>query len=92
MAKCSRCGKQMGKADVCPACGYGPSKSVVNKGMDTVARATGTVVVTGIEVTEKVMKEAAPVVRTVWHESKKGLKKARDETLKVAKSLKEEGR
>jgi hypothetical protein len=31
-------------------------------------------------------------MRTVWHESKKGLKKARDETLKVAKSLKEEGR
>ena len=82
----------MGKAAVCPACGYGPSKSVVNKGVDTVARATGAVVVTGIEVTEKVVKEAAPVVRTVWHEGKKGLRKARDETLKVAKSLKEDGR
>lgn len=82
----------MGKAQVCPACGYGPSKSVVDKGVDRVARATGTVVVTGIEVTEKVVKEAAPVVKTVWHEGKKGLKRARDETLKVARSLKEEGK
>ncbi len=92
MAKCSRCGKPMGKAEVCPVCGHGPSKSVVNKSVDTVARATGTVVVTGIEVTEKVVKEAAPVMRSVWHEGKKGLKKARDETLKVAKSLREEGK
>jgi hypothetical protein len=71
----------MGNANACPHCGAGPSQSVVGKGVDSVARATGTVIEKGVQVTEKVVKEA-----------KKGIKKARDETLKVAKSLKKEGK
>jgi hypothetical protein len=56
------------------------------------ARATGTVLVKGIEVTDMVVKEARPVVKTVLHEGRKGLSKAKSETLKIAKSLREEGR
>ncbi len=82
----------MGKAETCPVCGHGPSKGVVNKGVDSVARATGTVVAAGIEATDKVVREAGPAMRAAWQEGKKGLKKARDETLKLAKSLKEEGK
>ena len=92
MAKCARCGKAIGNAKVCPHCGSSPSQSVVNKGVDRVARATGTVIVKGIEVTDRVVKEAKPVVKTVLHEGRKGLSKAKSETLKIAKSLKEEGR
>lgn len=92
MVKCARCGKSMGNSDVCPHCGAGPSQSVVGKGVDSVARATGTVLEKGVHVTEKVVKEATPVVKTILHEGKKGIKKARDETLKVAKNLKEEGK
>lgn len=82
----------MGNADVCPHCGAGPSQSVVGKGVDSVARATGTVLEKGVQVTERVVKEAKPVVRTVLHEGKRGIKMARDETLKVAKKLKEESK
>lgn len=92
MAKCSRCGKSIGSAKTCPHCGSGPSQSVLNNGVDTVARATGTVIEKGIEVTDKIVKEATPVVKSVLHEGKKGLSKAKSETLKVAKSLKEEGK
>jgi len=92
MAKCARCGSSMGNADVCPHCGAGPSQSVVGKGVDSVARATGTVLEKGVQVTERVVKEAKPVVRTVLHEGKRGIKMARDETLKVAKKLKEESK
>jgi ribosomal protein L32 len=92
MTKCARCGKAIGNAKVCPHCGSGPSQSVLNKGVDRMARATGTVLVKGIEVTDKVVKEAKPVVKTVLQEGRKGLSKAKSETLKIAKSLKEEGR
>jgi hypothetical protein len=80
----------MGKAKTCPHCGAGPSKSVVNRNVDRVAKATGTVMEKGIEVTDRVVKEATPVVKTVVHEGKKGLKLVRDETLRVARSLKED--
>jgi primosomal protein N' len=92
MAKCARCGKAIGNAKECPHCGSSPSQSVINKGVDRMARATGTVLVKGIEVTDMVVKEAKPVVRTVLHEGRKGLSKAKSETLKIAKSLKGEGR
>lgn len=92
MAKCARCGKAIGKAKECPYCGSGPSQSVIDKSVDKVARATGTVLVKGIEVTDMVVKEAKPVVRTVLHEGRKGLSKAKSETLRIAKSLKEEGK
>jgi primosomal protein N' len=92
MAKCARCGKAIGNAKECPHCGSGPSQSVINKGVDRMARATGTVLVKGIEVTDMVVKEAKPVVRTVLHEGRMGLSKAKSETLKIAKSLKGEGK
>jgi primosomal protein N' len=92
MAKCARCGKAIGNAKECPHCGSGPSQSVLDKGVDRMARATGTVLVKGIEVTDKVVKEAKPVVKTVFHEGRKGLSKAKSETMKIAKSLKEEGK
>jgi hypothetical protein len=90
MAKCARCGRAIGNAKACPHCGAGPSQSVVNKNVDRVARATGNVLEKGVEVTDKVVKGAAPVVKTVVKESKKGLRLMRDETLRVARSLKEE--
>jgi primosomal protein N' len=92
MAKCARCGKAIGNAKECPHCGSSPSQGVINKGVDRMARATGTVLVKGIEVTDMVVKEAKPVVRTVLHEGRKGLSKAKSETLKIARSLKEEGK
>lgn len=92
MVKCSRCGRSIGNAQTCPHCGAGPSQSVLDKSVGTFAKATGTVIETGVQVTEKVVKEAKPVVKTVLREGKKGIKKARDGTLKVAKSLKEEGK
>jgi hypothetical protein len=82
----------MGDAEVCPHCGAGPSQSVVNKGVDKVARATGTVIEKGVLVTDEVVKEAKPVVKTIFHETKKGLSKAKSKTLKIARSLKEEGK
>jgi primosomal protein N' len=92
MAKCARCGKAIGNAKECPHCGSSPSQSVLNKGVDRMARATGTVLVKGIEVTDMVVKEAKPVVKTVLHEGRMGLSKAKSETLKIAKSLKGEGK
>jgi hypothetical protein len=81
----------MGDVQTCPHCGAGPSKSVLDKSVGSFAKATGAVIETGVQVTEKVVKEAKPVVKTVLREGKKGIKKAKDETLKVAKSLKEKG-
>ncbi|HUW43331.1 MAG TPA: hypothetical protein VMW02_03745 [Thermoplasmata archaeon] len=92
MAKCARCGKAIGNAKECPHCGSSPSQSIINKGVDRMARATGAVLVKGIEVTDMVVKEAKPVVKTVLHEGRKGLSKAKSGTLKIAKSLKEEGK
>ena len=90
MVKCSRCGRPMGEAEVCPHCGWGPSRSVLDKGMVKVAKATGAALEAGIQISEKVVQDAKPVVKSVVKESKKGIKKARDGTLKVAKSLKDE--
>lgn len=91
MAKCSRCGKAMGSATVCPHCGYGPSQSVMSKTVGRAARFTGKALETGVMVTEEVVKEVTPAVRSAVHVTKKGVSKAKAETLKVAKSLKEEG-
>jgi len=92
MAKCAKCGKAIGNAKECPHCGSSPSQSVIDKSVDRMARATGAVLVKGIEVTDMVVKEAKPVVKTVLHEGRKGLSKAKSETLKIARSLKEEGK
>jgi hypothetical protein len=91
MVRCSRCGKAIGNAKVCPQCGAMPSKSVVDKNVDRVARTTGRVVEKSILLTEDVVKEVKPVAKTLIRETKKGLSKAKTETLKIARSLKEEG-
>ncbi len=90
MAKCSRCGTEMGSAKYCPSCGYGPSESVLTKGVDRVAKATGTVLEKGVRAGETVVREARPVVKTVAAEGKKGIVAAKDKTLEVAKKLKKE--
>jgi hypothetical protein len=46
---------------------------------------------TGVMVTEEVVNEVRPAVKTVVRAGKKGVSKAKAETLKVAKTLKEEG-
>jgi ribosomal protein L37E len=91
MAKCSRCGKSMGSETVCPHCGYGPSKSVMSKTVGRAAKFTGRAIETGVMVTEEVVKEVRPAVKTAVRVGKKGVSKAKEETLRVAKSLKEEG-
>jgi len=90
MAKCSRCGMEIGVAQSCPHCGGAPSQSVLDKGFKKVAKVTGDVLETGVVMTEKVVKEAKPVVKSVVQVGKKGVSKAKEETLKVAKTLKKE--
>lgn len=91
MARCSRCGKSIGSASVCPYCGYGPSESVMTKTVGKAAKLTGQALETGVMVTERVAKEVRPAVKTAVRVGKKGVSRAKEETLKVAKSLKEEG-
>ncbi len=57
------------------------------KGARKVVRATGKAIETGVKVTEKVAKGAAPVAKTIYEESKKGAKKAKEKTIKAAKSM-----
>ncbi len=92
MARCSRCGQEIYAEPKCPQCGGEPSRSILDRGMGKVARVTGTVIEKGVVVTDKVIQEAKPVVKTVAQEGKKGLSKAKKETLRVAKQLKEEGK
>jgi hypothetical protein len=88
MAQCAKCGRSLGDSPVCHYCGFvGESKSVVNKGAKSVRNATGRAIESGVRVSERVAKEARPVVQTVYDETKKGLKKAKEETLKAAKNL-----
>jgi len=90
MVKCSSCGRRIGNAGKCPHCGHGPSQSVVDKNLDRVAKVTGRAIEKGVEVTDKVLKETRPLVKAAIDVGKKGARKARDETIKVAKSLKED--
>jgi nitrogen regulatory protein PII len=90
MAKCSRCGKAMGSAQVCPYCGYGPSKSVMSRTVGKAAKLTGRALETSVAVTETVVKEVTPAVKKVARVGRRGVSKAKAETLKVARSLKEE--
>lgn len=91
MARCSRCGKAMGSATVCPHCGYGPSQSVMSRTVGRAAKLTGRALETGVMVTEEVVHEVKPAVKTVVRVGKKGVSKAKAETLRVAKTLREEG-
>ena len=81
----------MGSATICPHCGYGPSQSMMSKTVGRAARLTGRALETGVMVTEEVVKEVKPAVKTAVRVGKKGVSKAKAETLRVAKSLKEEG-
>ncbi len=82
MARCSRCGKDIGPASQCPSCGYPPSQSVVGKSIDKAAVVAG-------EVIEKVVKEAEPVFKKAIDLGTKGVSIAKSKTLEVAKDLKE---
>ena len=90
MVKCSRCGKSISKDGTCPHCGYGPSQSVMGKSVKKVGKVTGEVIDTSIDVTEKVVRGAKPVVHTVLDVGKRGARKARDEAKRIAKGLKED--
>lgn len=59
----------------------------VRKGARTVVRTTGKVIEKGVEVSEKVAKGAGPVAKSIYTEGKKGARKAKESTLKAAKSL-----
>jgi 5,10-methenyltetrahydromethanopterin hydrogenase len=88
MAQCAKCGRSLGDSPVCHYCGFvGESKSVVGKGVKSFRNATGKALETGVRVSERVAKEARPVVKAVVDDTKKGVKKAKEETLKAAKSL-----
>ncbi|MEM2892008.1 MAG: hypothetical protein QXJ32_05855 [Thermoplasmata archaeon] len=91
MARCSRCGEPMGGASVCPKCGGEPSKSLMSKTVGKAAKVTGQVLETGVTVTAAAAKEVKPVAKSALELGKKGVTKAKEETLKVAKKLKEEG-
>ena len=90
MSKCSRCGMEISAATVCPHCGGAPSRSILGRGLKKVANVTGGALETGVKITDKVVKEAKPVVKSVVEVGKKGASKAKQETLKAAKALKEE--
>jgi len=79
----------MGEGAVCPACGAGPSRSVMGRGLGKVGSLTGTVLEKGVRVTESVVREVKPAVKEAVELGKKGARKAKDGTLKVAKELKE---
>lgn len=89
MAKCSRCGMEIGSAAVCPSCGAGPSQSVIGRSVDKVAKTTGKILEKGVTVTEEVVKEAKPAVKAVIETGKTGASKLKKKTLKLAKDLKE---
>jgi hypothetical protein len=82
----------MGSATVCPHCGYGPSKSIVGKTAGRMAKFTGEALETGVMVTETVVRETKPAVKAAVALGKRGVTKAKEETLKAAKALKDEGR
>jgi primosomal protein N' len=91
MANCSRCGKDIGKAEACPHCGAGPSRSIVGRGTKKVISTTGEAIELGVKTTETVVREAKPLVKSAVNLGRKGVSKAKKETLGVAKKLKDEG-
>lgn len=87
MTNCSRCGRDIGAATSCPHCGGTPSQGVVDRSVGKVANVTGKVLEKGVHVTETVVKETKPVVKEGISLGIKGLKKAKDKTVEVAKDL-----
>ncbi len=90
MAKCSKCGKEIGEAASCADCGGDPSRSVVDRGTKKVAVTTGEVLEAGVHATETVVRETKPLFKKAIGIGKKGVSKAKSETLVVAKKLKDE--
>ena len=87
MAKCSRCGVDIGGAATCPTCGAQPSQSVLGKGVTKTAHVTGKVIGKSVDVTETVVRETKPVFKKAFDLGKKGVVKAKDKTKEVAKDL-----
>jgi len=81
----------MGDAPVCPKCGGEPSKSLMSKTVGRVANVTGKALEKGVSVTSAAAKEVKPVAKGALDLGKKGVHKAKEETLAVAKKLKDEG-
>jgi len=89
MAKCSRCGNEIGEAASCPSCGAQPSRSVLDRGVTKTAHVTGKVIEKSVDVTETVVKETKPVFKKALDLGKKGVVKAKDKTKEVAQDLQE---
>jgi hypothetical protein len=88
MAQCARCGRSLGDSQVCQYCGFADeSKSVVGRGVKSFRNATGKALEGGVRVSERVAKEAKPIVKAVVDDTKKGVKKAKEKTLKAARTL-----
>lgn len=84
MVRCPKCGAEHPEGQACPHCAPRRDSS-----MDRVAHKTGEVIEKGVDVVEKAAKELEPAAKDLAKAGKKGLKKLRDTTLKVAKDLKE---
>gem|GEM_PF-5023940 len=87
MAKCSRCGNEIGGAETCPTCGAPPSQSMLDRGVTKTVHVTGKVIEKGVDVTETVVRETKPVFKKAFDLGKKGVVKAKDKTKEVAKDL-----
>lgn len=90
MVKCSRCGREIGDAARCSECEGAPSQSVVDRSAKKVTTATGEVIEAGVHATETVAREAKPLFKKALNVGRKGVSKAKSETLHVAKKLKDE--
>ena len=90
MSQCSRCGREIGDAASCPHCEAASDKGVVDRSAKKVASATGEAIEVGVHATETVVRETKPLFKKAVGVGKKGISKAKKETLDVAKKLKEE--
>lgn len=68
------------------------SKNVVDKTAAKMARITGEVLEAGVKISEQVVRESKPAAKAAVDLGKRGVSKAKQATLKAAKTLKEEGR
>lgn len=89
MAKCPKCGADIGEGHSCQACDAPQGKGVFERGVNKTARMTGKVIEKGMDVTEEVVREAKPVFKKAIDLGKRGVTKAKDKTREVAKDLQE---
>ncbi|UCE90726.1 MAG: hypothetical protein JSV90_04615 [Methanobacteriota archaeon] len=90
MSKCSRCGREIGDSPSCPHCDDTSDRGVVDHGAKKVASATGEVIEVGVRATETVVRETKPLFKKAVGVGRKGISRAKKETLGVAKKLKDE--